>query len=77
MIDTVEWKRFVGLLRDSADELTAADQGTDCVIVALAAPRLREAATRIEKVAELATLHARKPHLGRGERILKVLNGKG
>lgn len=71
-IDFVPWKRFVGLLRESANEIN----------LALASPQLREAATRIEKVAVLAENEKR--HYKRGNtavaravtRILRVLNGK-
>lgn len=78
-IDFVEWKRFVGLLRESADELAKIDREQHAdVEIALTEPRLREAATRIEKTAALANQQSKSGEFAGplAREILKILNGK-
>lgn len=85
-IDFVGWRRFVGMLRESADTIhdeiiadAGHERGNDHPALALVCPRLREAATRIEKVAEIAEQVARTvpptmPSLF--AKVLLILNGR-
>lgn len=78
-IDFVEWRRFVGMLRKSADDVKAAEGEELHPTLACLAPRLREAATRIEKVAEIANKVVgdgtiRVPSLF--VKVLSILNGR-
>ena len=79
MSDMIEWKRFVGLLRESADVVDETSSTLDATEermtrLAVVGPLLREAATRIEKAAQLTEEHV--VVLRFSKRILKILNGK-
>lgn len=84
-IDFVSAERFVGLLRESADFIdnevitdAGGVRGNDHPSLTLVPPRLREAATRIERAAERAQRWATNPNrvTDSGKVMLAILNGR-
>lgn len=68
-MEIINHERLVEMLRESADVI----ENEDLPHLAVAPPRLREAASRIEKAAKVARKIKLRPSLA--AKILRILNG--